>query len=127
MGLKRRSRHQSIDEVVLAALRHEYSASNPEATDAKIRRSLRYYGYDVEQGMRRVSTLRTFKNRLLRELGRPRESSYYVRAPGKQGFAALEDFDVKRLSDDCTEAFPSVQSWLVGAFVRQAIYLYYLR
>ena len=127
MGLKRRPRYKSIDEVVLGSLRHEYSATDPEAMDDKIGRSLRYYGYDVERGMQRVPRLRVLKNRLLKELGRPYTSSYYVRPPEKRGSAAMEDFDFMRMYEDLAREFPSVDKGLLGGFVSQAIYLYYLR
>jgi hypothetical protein len=95
--------------------------------DAKIRRSLRYYGFDVERGMQRVPMLRTLKNRLLQELSHPLESSYYLRKPGTRGFAAMQDFDTARLWADMAKAYPSVDADLLGGFVNHAIYLYYLR
>lgn len=125
--MKRRPRRESIDEVLLASLRHEYSVTSPQAIDAKIGRSLRYYGYDVERGMQRIPRLRALKNRLLTELSRPLRSSYYVRAPNKRGFAAMEDIDYIRLIDDLAREYPSVDRGLLGGFVSQAIYLYYLR
>ena len=127
MGMKRRPRRESIDEVLLASLQHEYSVISPEAIDAKIGRSLRYYGYDVERGMQRIPRLRALKNRLLADLSRPLTSNYYVRPPKKRGFAAMEDFDYMRMIDDLARDFPSVDRGLLGGFVSQANYLYYLR
>jgi hypothetical protein len=127
MGLKRRPRHNTIDEVVLSGLRHEYSSSNVAEMDAKLRRSLHYYGFDVERGMQRVPLLRNFKNRLLKELSRPIESTYFVRAPQTQGSASMHDFDLLRLKEDMAGAFPSVDTGLVGGFLNQIIYIYYLR
>ena len=127
MGKKRGPRHETLDEVLLSKLCHESSSIDPAAVDAKIRRSLKYYGYDVDEGMRRVPRLREFKNRLLTELRRPADSTYDVRSPKKTGFAAMEDFDLTRLHDDMAEAFPSVDHALVGGFVSQVIYIYYLR
>jgi hypothetical protein len=127
MGMKRRPRRETIDEVVLAGLLQEYRRSDTGKTDDKIRRSLRYYGYDAERGMQRVPRLRELKNRLLEEFSQPLESSYYLRAPDTSGFAAMKDFDLLRLRDDMAEAFPSVDHGLVGGFVNHAIYLYYLR
>lgn len=127
MGMKRRPRRESVDEVLLARLCHEGRSTDRGATDERIRRSLRYYGYDVEQGMLRVPRLREFKNRLLKEFSQPLASSYYRRTLKDRGFAAMRDFDLLRLRDDMAEAFPSVDHGLVGGFVNQAIYLYYLR
>jgi hypothetical protein len=77
--------------------------------------------------MQRVAPLRAFKDRLIGELARPRESSYYLRSPETRGFAAMQDFDTLRLQEDMAKAFPSLRPWLVRAFVGQAIYQYYLR
>lgn len=127
MGMKRRPRRESIDEVVLAGLSHEFSATDPVAIDKKIGRSLRYYGYDVERGLQRVPELRALKNRLLREFSRPYDSPYYVRAPETRGFAAMRDFDLRGLRDELVEAYPSVDPGLMGGFVNHSVYLYYLR
>jgi hypothetical protein len=127
MGMKRRPRRETLDEVLLAKLCHEYRATDTTATDDKIRRSLRYYGYDVDRGMLRVPHLREFKNRLLEQFSRPLASSYYLRLPNERGFAAMRDFDLLRLRDDMAEKYPSVDHGLVGGFVNHAIYLYYLR
>jgi hypothetical protein len=127
MGLKRRPRFETLDEVILSGLRHEYSSSNTAEIDTKLRRSLHYYGFDVERGMERVPLLRNFKNRLLKEFSPPNESPYFVRAPQTQGSASMHDFDLLRLKKDMAAAFPSVDTGLVGGFVNHAIYLYYLR
>jgi len=127
MGMKRRPRRESIDEVVLAGLSHEYSSSSSEATDNKVQRSLRYYGFDVDAGMLRLPELRALKNRLLRELTDPPSSHYYIRSPETSGFAAMRDFDLQRLWSDLEKAYPSVDRDLLGGFLNHSVYLYYLR
>ena len=127
MGMKRRPRRESIDEVVLAGLSHEYSSTTPQSTDEKIRRSLRYYGFDIDSGMQRIPELRSLKNRLLREFTTPETSNYYVRSPETLGFAALLDFDTQRLWHDVAKAHPLVDGDLLRGFIDYAVYLYYLR
>ena len=115
---------KTADDIILEDLIHEFGPSYRREVESKIKRRLRYYQagpYDQA----RVDRLRELQQLLLRELGNPRTSRYYVGAKGK--YAALEDYDLDRLINDAAAAFPDVDRTQIADTVPFAAYLYYLR
>lgn len=115
---------KSADAVILDVLGYEFDFDDRADAERKIRRRLRYYGLRPCR-QERVALLRRFKDAIQSEIGRGRQSRYFIGGRGK--YAALEDFDLQRMIWDLTESYPDLPQREIAAFVPFAVYLYYLR
>jgi hypothetical protein len=103
---------------------YEFDFSDRAETELKIKRRLHSrkagpYSQD------RVDLLRRLKNELQKEIGRHEKSRYYLDIHGR--YAAMEDFDVKKLVKDAHKKFPDVALSDLELFVPFAVFTYYLR
>ena len=121
---KKKKRETTSDSVILKKLAFEFDFSDHTDTERKIKQGLRYHKcgpYDQD----RVDLLRSLKDRLQQEIHKSGRSQYYLQSTGK--YAAMEDFDVDRMINDCRADSPAVPAAEIEWFVPYAIYLYYLR
>jgi hypothetical protein len=122
--MAKRRKPDNPDQVIFSVLVYEFRADEHGKSEATIRRRLRYHGlgpYDQE----RVELLRRLKDSLRVEIGRHQHSRYYLEPHGE--YAAMEDFDVPRLVDDCCAEFLEVARADIESFVQFAVFTYYLR
>jgi len=114
----------AYDDGVLTNLAREFSCTDIEETEAKIKRKLRAKKlgkYDQQ----RVNRLRRLKDAVQTEVLKCDESKYYSKLAGE--FAAMKDFDTLRMTDDFATAFPEVPKQSIHEFVEYFIYLHYIR
>ena len=123
MTAKQRATRTS-DSVILDVLAYEVGFDDPREAEGKIRRRLRNHGLGPYQ-QSRVDLLRRFKNEIQGEIHRNKRSRYYVGSHGV--YAAMEDFDVERLTQDLSASYPDLPREEIAAFVPRAIYYYFLR
>ena len=115
---------KTADAVILDVLAYEFEFDDRAKAEGKIRRRLRYYGLGPYQ-QARIDLLRRLKDETQGELHRRERSRYFVGSHGD--YAALEDFDVERLTQDLSESYPDVPRKEIAGFVPGAIWLYYMR
>lgn len=122
---------ETYDFVALGVLHGEFSFSNRDEIEAKIKRKLarkKLGKYD----QKRIDLLRSLKDEVQRELGlRPlpepsgqQVSRYYVGRHGKYG--DYTDFDIPRMTADLISRFPELPAEVVAWFVHYAVGTYYL-
>ena len=114
----------AYDDAVLTNLAREFSCTDIEETEAKIKRKLRAKKlgkYDQQ----RVNRLRRLKDAVQTEVLKCDKSKYYSKLVGE--FAAMKDFDTLRMTDDFATAFPEVPKQSIHEFVEYFIYLHYIR
>ena len=114
----------AYDDAVLTNLAREFSCTDIEETEAKIKRKLRAKKlgkYDQQ----RVNRLRRLKDAVQTEVLKCDKSKYYSKLAGE--FAAMKDFDTLRMTDDFATAFPEVPKQSIHEFVEYFIYLHYIR
>ncbi len=122
--MAKRRKPDTAEKVVLAVLIYEFRADARHESDKTIKKRLRYYRlgpYEQE----RVDLLRRFKDSLQKEIGRHHRSGYYLGPHGE--FAAMEDFDVKRIVADYRTQYPGIDVSEIEWFVPFAVFTYYLR
>jgi hypothetical protein len=115
---------ETADSIILGELSYEFDFTNPTEVEQKIKKRLRYYKcgpYDQE----RVDLLRSLKNELQAEVLKHEKSKYYIQSTGE--YAAMEDFDIHRITEDACRQFTEVPRSEIESFVQQAIFVYYLR
>lgn len=110
--------------MILDVLAYEFADDEPSDAERKIRRRLRYHRLGPYR-QERVDRLRRFKDEVQSEIQRGHRSSYFISSHGP--YAAMEDFDVERMIGDLAASYPDISREQVAAFVRFAVYLYYLR
>jgi hypothetical protein len=69
--------------------------------------------------------LRRLKDEVQGEIRRGSRSRYYAGSHGE--YAAMENFDVRHMTQDLAKSYPDVPGEVIEAFVLFAVYLYYLR
>lgn len=114
----------TYDSEVLSILAFEFSQSDHEESDRKIKRRLRdkkLGAYDAA----RVEHLRTLKYDIQFELGNRARSKFYTPAGGP--FSAMEDWQFDPLARYLASRHPDVAVGEITRFLPYAIYLYYLR
>ena len=112
------------EKIILGVLVYEFRAAKHEESHAKIRHRLRNKNFDTyDQEL--VDRLRLLKNFLQQEIGKHQRSRYHKGSHGQ--YAALEDFRVDQLVDDCCSQFSSIAKEEIDWFVPFAVYVYYLR
>ncbi len=122
--MRKKSKPKSYDQVLFGILAYEFDFSDPAETEIKIKRRLRSrkagpYSQD------RVGLLRRLKNSLQTEILRHEKSRYYLGPHGP--YAAMEDFDVKKLAKDHHKKFSDVSLPDLELFIPFAVLTYYLR
>jgi hypothetical protein len=115
---------KSADAVILDVLAYEFPFDDRTEAERKIRRRLRYYNAGPYK-QERVDRLRQLKDEIRGEVQRGQRSRYFVRSHGD--YAAMEDFDVQRMTQDLAKSYPDVRKKIIAEFVSFAVYLYYLR
>jgi hypothetical protein len=115
---------KTADAVILDVLVYEFGFDDRIEAEGKIRRRLRYYHLGPYQQVR-VDRLRRLKDEIQEEVHRHERSGYFVGRHGE--YAAMEDFDVERLTQDLSASYPDVPREEIAGFVSAAIYVYYLR
>jgi hypothetical protein len=120
----RRWKPDSPAKVILGVLLYEFGQDDHTKSEEAIKRRLRYYKLGkYDQGQ--VDVLRRLKDSLQDEIGRYDRSQYFLGHQGK--YSSLQDFDVKRMVAEYSEAFPEVGLSELAWFVPFALYAYYLR
>jgi hypothetical protein len=115
---------KTADTVILEVLVYEFGFDGRAEAEGKIKRRLRSHGRGpYEQA--RVDLLRRLKDDVQAEIHRRERSRYFTGRHGTN--AAIEDFDVERLTQALARSYPDVPREEIAAFVPTTIYLYYLR
>jgi hypothetical protein len=115
---------KSADSVILDVLAYEFAADDRTEAERKIRRRLRYHGVGPYR-QERIDLLRRLKDQVQREVRHGEGSRYFAESHGE--YAAMEDFDVQRMTQDLARSFPEIPGDDIAAFVPFAVYLYHLR
>ena len=121
---KKKQPTKTADEVILHVLLYEFGFDVPVEIERKIKRRLRYYRLGPYQ-QTRIDLLRRFKDEVQDEIGLFDRSRYHL--GNHTGYAAMEDFDFERLTQDLSAAYPEIPLAEIAAFLPGAIYLYYMR
>ncbi|MCA1603678.1 MAG: hypothetical protein LC776_19245 [Acidobacteria bacterium] len=114
----------AYEDAVLTILAWEFSFTDIQETEAKIKRKLRAKKigkYDQQ----RVNRLRRLKEAVQTEITKCHKSKYYLKSAGE--FADMKDFDTLRMTEDFAAAFPEVPKQSIHEFVEYFIYLHYIR
>jgi hypothetical protein len=115
---------KSADAVILDVLAYEFAFDDRAEAERKIRRRLRYHGVGPYR-QERIDLLRRLKDQIKAEVQHGERSRYFVGSHGE--YAAMEDFDVQRMTRDLATSYPEVPQAEIAAFVSFAVYLYHLR
>lgn len=113
----------------LGILAKEFSFSNKQETDEKIRNRLRRKklgNFDPA----RIQLLRRLKDQVQLEVGKQELSGYY-QGPAdpevrRQKYVAMSDFDIPRLTADLIAAYPGIPSKAITLFVPFAVFIYHM-
>jgi uncharacterized protein (DUF433 family) len=116
---------KSANTVILDVLGYEFASDDRGEAERKIRRRLRHYGLGPYR-QDRIDLLRRLKDEIQGEILRGGRSRYFV-GSHRPPYAAIEDLDVERMTEDLAESYPNVPRKEIDAFVPFAVYLYYLR
>ncbi|WP_020585823.1 hypothetical protein [Desulfobacter curvatus] len=122
--MKKKKDTPTYEDEVLVGLAYEFSVSDHEESERKIKRRLREKKlgpYDQEK----IDVIRKFKNNVQKELGKFNKSKFYAGAHGK--YADMQDWDFDALLQYMIKKHPDVSKVAIGNFLPFAIYLYYLR
>jgi hypothetical protein len=115
---------KSADAVILDVLVYEFPFHDRTEAERKVKRRLRYRGLGPYR-QERVDLLRRFKDAIQSEIHRGARSRYYAGRHGQ--YAAMEDFDFERMTEDFRQSYPDVHHEEIKRFLPCAVYLYYLR
>jgi hypothetical protein len=115
---------KSADSVILDVLAYEFAVDDRTEAERKIRRRLRYHGVGPYR-QERIDLLRILKDQVQREVRLGERSRYFAEGHGE--YAAMEDFDVQRMTQDLAQSFPEIPVEEIATFVPFAVYLYHLR
>jgi hypothetical protein len=121
----RQRRTKTADAVCLDVLAYEFESDDRTEAEKKIKRRLRYHGVGPYR-QTRVDLLRRLKDEVRGEIERYERSRYFAGFHGG-GYAAMEDFDIERMTRDLSASYPDVARDEIAAFVPSAVYLYYMR
>jgi hypothetical protein len=124
MAVTKQRKPETAAEVILGVLVYEFDSHDRAEAETKIKKRLRYYKLGPYT-QAEVDLLRRLKDSLQKEIGNYRESKYYMGSHGK--WAAMEDFDTRRLIADYSAMFPGVSPKELEWFVPFAVFTYYLR
>lgn len=122
--MAKRQKPDHPDKVILGVLVYEFRSTSHADSHTKIKYRLRYYKLG-QYDQTRVDQLRRFKDALQDEIHKHGRSDYYIKLHGK--YADMKDFDLARLAEDFSQAFPNVSRELIEWFLPWAVFAYYLK
>jgi hypothetical protein len=116
------------NRVALCALIYEFAFSDPEKTEARIRRRLKSHQLGL-YSQSRVDLLRRFKDEVQKEICKRERSRYFVREARqpKSRCSEFDDFHFEGLCRRFRTRFPRIARDDVDWFITFAIYNYYMR
>lgn len=116
-------RPPTYESAVLGVLIYEFSFSNKEDSDLKIRNTLKRKKLGAYNPAR-VDVLRHLKDEVHGEIAHRERSRYFTGAHGE--YTDIKDFDVERLAADVAVKYPTVPREEIAPFVSMAVFVYHL-